>query len=167
MNNILVSPFKDIANTVIVELETKYLLKAKLFFDSDFMTARSCVISPNIIVLDMKHIPDMVVGIRAICHEYCHLLREYQAKFVPRLQEIHDFFLKECHEYYDHEPTVQGRLIYQYSLLEPDAQAFEETFGTVCTDCYFLLLSVSQLREAYARKGVEGLVSLIRKTYHL
>lgn len=164
MVNSLVLPFKDIANTVIIELEAKYLLKARLFFDGDFMTARSCVISPNIIVLDMKHIPDMVAGIRAICHEYCHLLREYQARSEPQIQEIQDFFLKECHEYYDHEPTVQGYLIYKYSLLELDAQAFEETFGTVYTDRYFVSLSVSQLREAYEDKGIAGLVSLIRKT---
>lgn len=159
------SNFKDICKMAQQELENKYLLKVRVFFDGNFAKAMSAVQSPNLIIMDLNNIPDMAYGIQALCHEYCHLLREKETKSDSRLQAIHDFYLSQCHEYCDHEPTTQGYLVYRYSLLELDAQAFGESYGTVCTDHYFSKLSASDLQREYAKSGAEGLVSLVRQTY--
>lgn len=159
------SDFKRICLTVQHELENKYLLKVRVFFDGDFAAAWSAVQSPNLIILDLKNIPDMAVGIQALCHEYCHLLREKESAVDSQIRAIHNFYLKQCREFYDHDLTTQGYLVYYYSLLELDARAFGESYGTVYTDHYFSKLSASDLLEAYTRNGAEELVKIIRQVY--
>ena len=158
---------KIVSDLIVPELISRYGLQVRVFYDGDFITAASAVQSPNLIILCMKNIPDMVYGIRCVCHEYCHLLREQQVTQNARIRDIQDFYLRECREYSDHDPSAQGHQVYQYSLLELDARAFEETFGTVCTDHYFELLSGSDLRKAYADGGVKRLVDLIRQVYQV
>lgn len=159
--------FKTVASLVKENLIRRYNFNCRIFFDGDFKTAKSTITPDLHIVLDLDKVENMVDGIRCICHEYCHCLRAHQAENDERLREFHEFYLTECLEYRDHEETELGFLVYRYSLLELDARAFEETFGTVYTDRYFEVLSPSQLREAYASGGAEILVHLIRQAFDL
>lgn len=164
MEHLTIPTFKQIINKVSDELADIYGLKVKVFFDGDFRAAKAAVQSPNLIVLCIRNIPDMVSGIHTVCHEYCHLLRE--ASVDPHIQDIQRFYLHQCREYYGHEETARGRLVYKFSLLELDAEAFARSWGTVCTDRYFSLLSVDQLVAAY-EESPETLVALIRQTFEL
>lgn len=159
--------FEAVASLVKEELVNRYGYNCRIFLDGDFKTAKSAITPDLHIVLDMNKIDDMVDGIRCVCHEYCHCLRAHQAETDKRLREFHEFYLNECLEYRDHEETELGFLVYRYSPLELDARAFGESFGTVCTDHYFEVLSVSQLREAYASGGARNLVQLIRQAFYL
>ena len=164
---IRMNKFKAVANLVKEDLVRRYGFNCRVFLDGDFKTAKSTITPDLHIVLDLDKVENMVDGIRCICHEYCHCLRAHQAETDTRLREFHEFYLNECLEYRDHEETELGFLVYRYSLLELDARAFEETFGTVYTDHYFEVLSPSQLREAYVSGGVRNLVQLIRHAFHL
>jgi len=162
-----IEEFRGIISLVKRDLVNLYGYSCHIFFDGNFRSAKSAITPDLHIVLDLNNIENMVDGIRCTCHEYCHCLRAHQAETDERLREFHEFYLNECPEYRDHEETELGYLVYRYSLLELDARAFEENFGTVCTDHYFEVLSVSQLREAYASGGARKLVDLIRQAFDL
>ena len=160
-----VKEFRLIASLVKQDLVRMYGYSFSIFFDGDFRTAKSTITPDLNIVLDLDNILDMIDGIHCICHEYCHCLRAHQVETDTRLQEFHEFYLNECLEYRDHEETELGYQVYWYSLLELDARAFEESFGTEYMDHYFEVLNPSQLREAYANGGASALVELIRETF--
>lgn len=153
---------------ILEDLEHRYGVKTRVFDDGDLEDGKlSYITLDKFIVLDPKNIPNMVRATQTICHEYCHIWREVQAKTDSYLRDIHDFYLNECYEYRNHVDLDHGRknLVYRYSLLELDARFFEETFGTEYTDRYFSKISASHLREAYANKKGPGLVELVLKYY--
>ena len=145
---------KEIAPLTIKDLISKYNVIARAFCDGHLAPGYYSFVTPdNNIVLDLDNMPNMVFGIQTLCHEYCHVLRAWQAENLGGIyREVHEFYQKQCYEYKSHafDTPTQKLLLYKYSLLELDARAFAETFGTEYTDHYFSKRSLSDLQEAYA-----------------
>lgn len=156
---------QEVVPLVIHELIDKYGVSTRVFCDGHLDKGYYSYVDPgNNIVLDLGNIPNMVFGIQCLCHEYCHIWREAQAKIVGGIyQEIHDFYLSQCYEYKNHffDSATQELLLYYYSLLELDARAFAKTFGTEYTDRYFSSKFLFDLREAYEDKSRNNLCRIL------
>jgi len=134
---------------VLPLLDTSSYLKPQAF---------GTIALPNLIILDMSQIRDMVHGVQVVCHEYCHLLQEARCQrarngSASRVDlvtlELVELYTTQVEEYYNRQESVEEYLVYWCSPLEIEARAFGQSYGTEHTEHLLESVNPRLLRQVY------------------